>query len=408
MSKSSSGRRSEAVRSSVYETDLLQAYLEEWGRNPSHATTIQALVQKRQPKHTNELTWLGDEPGLPKEAMEKIGKRFVATNSHVVRQVVSKDGTTIKLLLQLHDGLQVETVILRYEPEKGRNAAAPDRKRVGMPRSTLCVSSQIGCQMACKFCATGKMGIKGDLTQGEILEQLYHASQITQIRNVVFMGMGEPLNNYKNVVSASKQMLGRKVFDVRRLTISTVGIPAKIKLLPHDLPGCHLALSLHAPSQEKRLQIVPSTRAFPLHKLMEAVHQYLQSARHPTVFVEYILLEGINDGIEDARNLGLLLHNIRVTVNLIPYNPAFASGEDTFSAPSEGGVLAFQRCLRDEFGIRTTVRQEMGQDIQGACGQLANKKMMDIEELASGLPPTREGKTSMVGLLAGIRRSLNL
>lgn len=407
MSNRHAGRRSEATRSSVYETDLLQTYLEERGRNPSHVATIQALVRKRQPKHTNELEWLKDEPGLPKNAIERIAEQFVAINSHVVRKQVSKDGSTVKLLVQLHDGMQVETVILRYEPQKGKNAMAPDQRRDGAPRSTLCVSSQVGCQMACKFCATGKMGIKGNLTQGEILEQLHHASRITEIRNVVFMGMGEPLNNYRNVVSASKLMMSRKVFNIRRLTISTVGIPSKIKMLPHDLPGCHLALSLHAPSQEKRLEIVPSAKAFPLHKLMDAVHQYLQYARHRSIFVEYILLSGVNDSVEEARNLGILLHDMQVTVNLIPYNPAFPTGEDTFAAPSAGNIVAFQKCLREDFGIRTTIRQEMGQDIDGACGQLANKEMKDIEDLPCGVSSISEKKTSLVGMLAGIRRTLN-
>lgn len=140
---------------------------------------------------------------------------------------------------------------------------------------------------------------------------------------------------------------------------------------------------------------------------MDAVHQYLQYARHRSIFVEYILLNGVNDSIEEARSLGILLHDIQVTVNLIPYNPAFPTGEDTFAAPSAGSIVAFQKCLREEFGIRTTIRQEMGQDIDGACGQLANKEMKDIEDLPCGMSSISERKTSLVGMLAGIRRTLN-
>ncbi|KAG2482924.1 hypothetical protein HYH03_018202 [Edaphochlamys debaryana] len=253
---------------------------------------------------------------------------------------------------------------------RGRAAAAALVNRL-RKRSTLCVSSQVGCQMGCTFCATGTMGLKGNLTAGEIIEQMVHARGVAAIRNVVFMGMGEPLNNYEPVRAAVAMMTDSKGFGLKRrhVTVSTVGVIPRIKQLAEDLPGVSLALSLHAPTQELRSTIVPSARAFKLPALMEAVRHY-QRTSSQRVFYEYVMLSGVNDGEEQAHELGKLLKGDDVVVNLIPWNPIYQPEGPFFEAPRDGSVGKFQNILRFEYGLHTTVRQEMGQDISGACGQL--------------------------------------
>ncbi|GIL87433.1 hypothetical protein Vretifemale_15543 [Volvox reticuliferus] len=256
---------------------------------------------------------------------------------------------------------------LVLSPAAATAAAAARLRR----RSTLCVSSQVGCQMGCTFCATGTMGLKGNLNAGEIVEQLIHARAVTRIRNIVFMGMGEPLNNYEAVRSAVAMITDSRFFGLRRrhVTVSTVGIIPRIKQLAQDLPGVSLALSLHAPTQELRAKIVPSARAYKLPALMEAVRAY-QANSSQRVFYEYVMLAGVNDGLEQAHQLGQLLKGDDVVINLIPWNPIYQPEGPFFEAPVEGNVAAFQGVLRHTYGLHTTIRQEMGQDISGACGQL--------------------------------------
>ncbi|PKI39751.1 hypothetical protein CRG98_039796 [Punica granatum] len=254
---------------------------------------------------------------------------------------------------------------MRYDTRLGKYAGKP---RPGGPRSTLCISSQVGCKMGCKFCATGSMGFKNNLTSGEIVEQLVHASRITPIRNVVFMGMGEPLNNYNALVEAVRVMT-RSPFQLslRRITVSTVGIVHAINKLHNDLPGLNLAVSLHAPVQEIRCQIMPAARAFPLEKLMNALQVYQNNSKQK-IFIEYIMLDGVNDEELHAHQLGKLLDTFEVVVNLIPFNPI--GNMSQFRTSSDEKVLRFQKILRGSYNIRTTVRKQMGQDISGACGQL--------------------------------------
>jgi|EP01044_Picomonas_judraskeda_P003227 adenine C2-methylase RlmN of 23S rRNA A2503 and tRNA A37 len=321
-------------------------------------------------------------PGLPLRALQLLGGtelvagEFTELTSIVKQKQVAKDGT-IKLLVQLQDGLEVEAVVMTYDPTtralSKQEAAAAGRK--GLPtvkRATLCVSSQVGCKMGCRFCATGLMGELGQLAAGEILEQLIHARRASPvpISNVVFMGMGEPLNNYDAVVTACRAMVDPQLFGLApgKVTVSTVGIIPRLHTLDFDLPGVNLALSLHAPNQELRHSIMPSARPFPLHALMEAVDGYCTRSGQ-RVFVQYIMLGGVNDDIAHAEQLGRLLEGRAVaTVNLIPYNPTGVGV--AFSTSAESTVTEFQMTLRKKFRINTTVRQQMGQDIDGACGQL--------------------------------------
>ena len=261
----------------------------------------------------------------------------------------------------------------------------------------MCVSSEVGCAMACQFCATGTMGLLGDLTAGEIVEQLDWAAEVLRgggqagPRNVVFMGMGEPLNNWPAVRAATCMMTGPARWALRRsaVTISTVGVIPRLADVARDLPGVSLALSLHAPTQEGRLKIVPSARAYPLPKLMAALDAY-QGVTGQKVFVEYVLLAGVNDSAEDAAGLAALLGSPErasagLHLNLIPWNPVLAAADADatpadapaapmkYTAPDPGAVELFASAVRGA-GVPVTVRAEKGQDIAGACGQLVVQK----------------------------------
>ena len=328
---------------------------------------------------------------FPLRLIEPLKANFCLFSSRVVNEQTSNDKSTTKLLVELQDGLRVETVIIRH-------GAITSRKPDGESRTTLCVSSQVGCNMGCKFCATGTMGILGDLCSGEILEQLLFARQFAEIRNIVFMGMGEPMNNYKSVVSAVIAMIDPHRFKLspNRITVSTVGVPKPMKAFIQDLPQVNLALSLHAPTQELRSTIVPSARGFPIEKLMATADDYLEATGR-TLLVEYVLLSGVNDSVTVAHQLGELLAGKKVTVNLIPYNSTDVSAQ--YVAPPRKDILAFQRVLK-EHQIATTIRKEMGPDIAAACGQLVVSKGneskdvggnpdMDIEDILRSTDQTK-------------------
>ncbi|KAF7840739.1 ribosomal RNA large subunit methyltransferase N [Senna tora] len=336
----------------------------------------------------DEWDWEKQVPSLPSAAYSLLRSSFKRPLSSSVHSVFhSSDNLTTKLLIKLHNGAFVETVIMRYDTRLGKYGGKP---RPGGLRSTLCISSQVGCKMGCKFCATGSMGFKNNLTSGEIVEQLVHASCLSQIRNVVFMGMGEPLNNYSALVESIRVMTGLPFqLSLKRITVSTVGIIHGINKLHNDLPGLNLAISLHAPVQDIRCQIMPAARAFPLEKLMDSLREYQRNSQQK-ILIEYIMLDGVNDEEQHAHQLGKLMETFQVVVNLIPFNPIGTLSQ--FRTSSEQKVSSFQKILRGTYNIRTTVRKEMGQDISGACGQLVvnvpDKKspgsagpLTDIEDL---------------------------
>ncbi|KAJ3673966.1 hypothetical protein LUZ60_005958 [Juncus effusus] len=302
---------------------------------------------------------------LPSAAYPILKSKFRTMTSSVSSAVDSSDRVTTKLLIRLQNGNSVEAVIMRYDTTLGKYDG---KQRPGGVRSTLCVSSQVGCKMGCKFCATGTMGFKTNLSSGEIVEQLVHASRFSKIRNIVFMGMGEPLNNYNALVEAVQTMTGPAFqLSPKRITVSTVGIIPGINKFNDDFPNVNLAVSLHAPDQEVRCQIMPAARAFPITKLMDALLAY-QNKSNQTVFVEYIMLDGINDQEQHAHQLGKVLEPLKSVVNLIPFNPIGTSSN--YQTSSDQNVKKFQKILRGIYNIRTTIRQQMGQDISGACGQL--------------------------------------
>lgn len=238
------------------------------------------------------------------------------------------------------------------------------------------------------FVHSGTMGLQADLTAGEIVEQLVHARLSScNPRNIVFMGMGEPMNNYEQVKRAISLMIDPRAFALRQqgVTLSTVGVIPRILQLASDLPGISLALSLHAPTQELRRKIVPSARAFKLDKLMAAIDAYQQKTMRK-VFIEYVLLgPDFNCTREHAKQLGQLLQGRDVVVNVIPWNPILSPGFP-YKAPPEDEVDEFLRILKQEYNLPATIRQEKGQDVAAACGQLVIQSntmscQQDVEDL---------------------------
>jgi sorting nexin-8 len=381
---------------------LIEAFEKE-GINAKHAQFIWRQVIQH---GVTDVTTL---PSVPKKAFEVIKREFVLSTSKVVSEKQAKDGSTTKLLIELQDGQQIETVIMRYgdvalssypEDEKEKRTTEDGQFMFkSKKRATVCVSSQVGCAMGCTFCATGTMNLLSNLTAGEILEQLYHANQVEKIRNVVFMGMGEPLDNYNAVLMAVKAMIDTSRFGLSpaRVTISTVGVVPRLLALSKDLPQIGLALSLHAPTQELRQQIVPTSKAWHIDRILEATDAFIaqQNAnvksknRRRHILIEYVLIRDVNDSDEVAHDLGKLLQGKDVLLNVIPYNPTDVPYD--YKAPTAERGASFVDITRRIYGLHTLFRQELGQDIASACGQLVidskktacNEPIADMEDIGA-------------------------
>lgn len=274
-------------------------------------------------------------------------------DSHLKSQDLSE-----KILLKTHDDLLIEMVIMPYEN-----------------RTTLCLSCQVGCKMGCTFCQTGKMGLKRNLTSGEILYQLLLAKQLAQtVTNVVFMGMGEPLDNYQEVLKACQIMIDPEGFGLSkaRVTISTSGLIPEIRQLGRDLP-VRLAISLHSADETLRSKMMPINKKYPLKDLKEALLEYPAPDRYGITF-EYVLIEGVNDTIADAKKLVSYIHGLKVKVNLIPIN--HFPGIEMHPSKAEK-IRAFQSYLTHR-SIPAPVRYSRGVDVSGGCGQLAAKRESEI------------------------------
>jgi len=276
-------------------------------------------------------------------------------------RVVSDDGNITKLLLNLTDGTPVETVLIQYEPTKIG----------GHPRSTICVSTQVGCAMGCIFCATGQMGFERNLKAEEIVAQVIHFANLLQqrgqhITNLVFMGMGEPLANYDETIRAVRLLTHPRGFGIgqRNITISTIGIISGIDKLAEEDLQIGLAISLHAPNDELRKKLVPTAGPHSVNELVAAGKRYFKRTGRRVTF-EYALIENINDSPEIAKNLALLLEGNGSHVNLIPIN----STAGNFQRPSKKSILDFERILLKS-QVNCTVRVEKGTEISAACGQL--------------------------------------
>ena len=330
---------------------VLADRLESWGYKRVHAKPVWQHVHREGRADLEALT------GLPGGLITRLQTALPTGWPTVARETHSADGFTRKFLLALHDGRQIETVLMRYDG-----------------RVTACVSTQAGCAMGCIFCATGQMGFSRHLTTGEIVAQALLISGSLRrdgprFRNLVFMGMGEPLHNYDAVLAATEILADTAGLGLspRRMTLSTVGVVPGIRRLTAERRPISLAVSLHAATQQGRLALLPpAAKAWPLDELMDACRDY-SAALDRHIFFEWTLIEGTNDTVEDARALGTLLSSQRAHVNLIPLNPT--TGYD--GAPtSSAAAIRFQKVLAS-FDIPSTVRQRRGIDIASGCGQLA-------------------------------------
>ena len=298
-----------------------------------------------------DLTEMSD---LSKDFRAALAERIRAELPELERATPSQDGSR-KLVFRLEDGARVSAVVM---PDEGR--------------TTLCLSTQVGCGYACAFCLTGTMGLTRNLTAAEIIGQLLAArAQLADgesLTHVVFMGMGEPLANYAALVQSLRVLTDAKLglgYSPRRLTVSTVGLVSGIEKLAREDLKVNLAISLHAASDEIRSRLMPVNRAWNLEALMRAVRAYPLAPRQH-VFFEYVMLDGVNDTPDEAQRLLRLLRGVRAKVNLIPFNDWEGS---RFRRPPLARILAFQSILLDA-GITTTVRWSKGEDIGAACGQL--------------------------------------
>lgn len=299
---------------------------------------------------------------ISRQTRMMLSEKACIVKPQVVTKQVSSD-ETVKFLLELSDGARVETVLI------------PSDSRGGARRWTQCLSSQVGCPMGCTFCATGAMGFTRNMTHGEILGQVLVAREHLGdyrpdhpiLRNLVFMGMGEPLLNLDAVMAALRTLNDAKglAFSPRRITVSTCGIEKGIEELGES-GLAYLAVSLHAPTQELRAQIMPKAARWPLTSLIDALKAYPVKTRERITF-EYLLLGGVNDSAAHAEKLARLVNEINGKLNLIVYNP---SSGNPYEAPSEERVLAFEECLWKRH-VTAIVRASKGQDIDAACGQLA-------------------------------------
>ena len=290
---------------------------------------------------------------LSLDLREKLKKVFTLAMPEAVAREKSGDDKSTKLLLKLRDNDLVEAV---YIPSNDRH--------------TVCISSQVGCKFHCAFCASGQNGFFRNLTAGEIISQVLMArdeSPDKKITNIVFMGIGEPFDNYTQLLKAVRTLNSKNALGIgaRKITISTCGVIPKIEALGNEGIQVELSVSLHGPTDTVRSAIMPVNNAYPVKPLIEACKSYVKKTKRAITF-EYILIKGVNASEKEARALAKLLKGTLCKVNLIPYNPIQEFPHD---APSYEEIVRFQKILQDN-GIKTTVRFSKGLDIQAACGQL--------------------------------------
>ena len=335
--------------------DLTRAELVEWlgtkGYPSFRADQIRRWIFG---KRVNDFSEMHD---VPATLRAELGENFRLFASEIARHQVSSDRTE-KLLLQLSDGEYTECVLMREED-----------------RRTVCISTQVGCAMGCVFCASGLLGVKRNLSMGEILDQFLRLDRLMtleeRITNVVVMGMGEPLANLKALLPALESLneKGGLGIGARRITISTVGLPEKIRELGRYGQQFNLAISLHAPNDELRTKIVPVNKNIGVEEILSAADDYFASSGRRVTY-EYVLLAGVNDEVDHAKQLAKLLRHRVAHVNLIPMNPVAPTG---LEAPAQPRTKLFAETL-EHGGVNATVRKRKGADIDAACGQLRLKE----------------------------------
>ena len=328
-------------------TDELQAFISPFGKERYRSNQTLKWLYQKGIRSIDEMT------NLPWKFRQELNQIAYVSILYPIHTELAKDGTK-KFLFELEDGNRIETVLI------------PDRSRL-----TLCVSTQVGCTMGCRFCLTGKKGWKRDLTASEILNQILAVretlSKGTPLTNIVLMGMGEPLANYENTLKALGLMTHPAAlrFSSRRITLSTVGLLPGLERLSREKISFRLAISLNATDDETRSSLMPVNRHHPLKKVLDLCRQFPLRRRERITF-EYVMLEGINDTLQDAKRFLKILRGIPSKINLIPLNEAPGI---PFKRPSDESIRKFQEILM-EGGLTAIVRVSKGKEISAACGQL--------------------------------------
>jgi len=345
-----------AAGRSLFDLDpvTLGELLAAWGEPEFRATQVLEWVYRHDARSYEAMT------NLPKTLRARLAERLSPRESTVVRRAEAADGTT-KLLLRWTDGATSECVLI------------PDGER-----RTACISTQVGCPVGCLFCASGLDGLERQLTAGQIVEQAMRVRELCdegeRLSNVVFMGLGEPLANYAATVAAVRTINASwgMAVGARKITVSTVGLPGPMRKLADEALQITLALSLHAPTDELRRQIIPWAERVNIAALVEAC-QYFFERTGREVTLEYVLLGGVNDAETHARELAGVARRIRSNVNLIVYNPVAGL---PFQRPSDAAAERFLAALRDR-GVNAHLRRSRGLDVDAACGQLRRRRLAE-------------------------------
>ena len=335
-----------------YNLEELKKEMQEIGEKPFRAEQIFKWLYQEKVKSFDEMT------NLSLELRKKLEENYNICNFKIIKKQESKDGT-IKYLFDVLDGNAIETVLMSYHHGY-----------------SICISSQIGCKMGCKFCASTGINFARNLTSGEIVEQLLAVEQDTGVRisNIVFMGIGEPLDNYENVVNSIRIINNPKGLNIgaRHISISTSGLVPKIYKLSEENIPCTLSISLHATNNKKRSEMMPVNNTYPIEELIQACKDYIAKTNRRISF-EYALAKDNNDNLEDAKELVKLLKGMLCHVNLIPINKI---EKGKFDKSSNENIMKFRDYLNDH-GIVATIRRELGSDIDAACGQLRRKNLKE-------------------------------
>ena len=336
------------------EISKLEKLLMDRGQKKYRATQLFTWIYEKKAKTFDEMS------DVSKSFREELNKDFCLTLPSIYKKQVSKDGT-IKLLLELEDGAKIETALMPYNYG-----------------NAVCVTSQVGCNMACAFCASGLLKKKRNLEVHEMVGQVLVMNKLLEesgkhVSHIVAMGTGEPFDNYDNVMDFIRIVNHPKALAIgaRHISVSTCGLVPGIMKYAHEGLQTNLAISLHAPNDEIRNKLMPISKAYPMDKLMEAVKYYEKTAGRRVTF-EYIMLDGVNDSLECAKELITLVKGTLAYINLIPYNPV---DEHSFERSSDKNVHKFFSYLM-QHGVNTTVRKEFGNDIDAACGQLRAKEIL--------------------------------
>ena len=329
--------------------------MESIGEKKFRAAQIYSWLHERLVDDFDEMT------NLSKELREKLKENYELPHLTLVRVQTSKIDETSKFLFRLSDGNVIESVLMKYHHG-----------------NSVCISSQVGCRMGCRFCASTLDGLTRNLRPSEMLDQIYRIQRSTgeRVSNVVVMGSGEPMDNYDNLIRFIRLLSDENGLNIsqRNITVSTCGIVPKILKLAEEGLSITLALSLHAPDDETRKTLMPIANSYSLSEVLPACREYYKKTGRRLTF-EYSLVQGVNDNLDEAKRLTVLLKDMQGHVNLIPVNPI---KERDFKQSNRDAIDAFRGYL-EKHGINVTIRREMGRDIGGACGQLRKSYLSEEE-----------------------------